>query len=254
MIFVSEIFGSTIQGEGAEAGARCIFCRVSNCDYSCQWCDSKFTWADKNALRLFGEEVSEKLLDKCISTNTYHVVLTGGNPCLYDFEEVIDTLHDHSIKVDVETQGSILPKWLNKIDTITFSPKPPSSKQKDTYENIKMFLENNVFLNENYLEDIKKQNITIKIPVFNDEDIDYCRKFAALVEKLNEKECNYINLKFYFSVGNSDTATKESIRDRVLMSYEDLINIINELNYPEFKHCYILPQLHTLIWGNKQGV
>ena len=57
----------------------------------------------------------------------------------------------------------------------------------------------------------------------------------------------------YLSVGNSDVDTTESIRDRVLTVYESLLNQINE--DPEgFEHIYILPQIHTLVWGNKSGV
>ena len=67
------------------------------------------------------------------------------------------------------------------------------------------------------------------------------------------KNKRFNDLRFYLSVGNSDTDTVESIRDRVLSDYETLLNKINE-NPSDFQNAYILPQIHTLIWGNKQGV
>ena len=41
---VIEIFGPTIQGEGAVIGLKTMFVRTAGCDYSCSWCDSSFTW------------------------------------------------------------------------------------------------------------------------------------------------------------------------------------------------------------------
>src|SRR6056297_3563779 len=37
---VSEIFGPTIQGEGALIGVPTVFVRLGGCDYRCSWCDS----------------------------------------------------------------------------------------------------------------------------------------------------------------------------------------------------------------------
>lgn len=41
-IAVSEIFGPTVQGEGAVIGKPTVFVRTGGCDYPCSWCDSKF--------------------------------------------------------------------------------------------------------------------------------------------------------------------------------------------------------------------
>ena len=42
LIPVVEIFGPTIQGEGAEAGVPTHFVRVGGCDYRCIWCDTMY--------------------------------------------------------------------------------------------------------------------------------------------------------------------------------------------------------------------
>ena len=37
---IAEIFGPTIQGEGALIGEPTVFVRAGGCDYRCSWCDS----------------------------------------------------------------------------------------------------------------------------------------------------------------------------------------------------------------------
>lgn len=231
---VAEIFGPTIQGEGSNVGIKTLFVRVVGCDFNCAWCDSKFAWyRNKNTKIYDDDELSIELIDRCKATNTAHVILTGGNPCLYNFKNVIDKLHEQNIDVDVETQGSKIPNWLNKIDTVVFSPKAPSSKQPDVYENIK-----------DYLETYNLQQIVIKIPVFDDEDFQFAKKYYDLTEM-------YDNVKMYISVGNTDTTESGDISRRVLDDYEKLINrVMNS----EMKKVYVLPQVHTLVWNNKSGV
>ena len=148
-----------------------------------------------------------------------------------------------NIKVDIETQGSIIPDWMYLLDTIVFSPKPPSSSMIDTYNKITSYIKD---------ADFEEQSIAIKIPVFNDEDIEFARKYGAFVNSFTYKS-RTADLKLYLSVGNSDVDTTESIRDRILSDYEILLNKINA-NPKDFQNVFILPQLHTLVWGNKQGV
>ena len=242
-ISVVEIFGPTIQGEGPNVGARCIFVRVKGCDFKCDFCDSKFTWAghDSNVEKYTDDELISHLNRLCESTNCNRIVLTGGNPCLYDFTCVLDGL---TAEVDVETQGSIIPEWLPYVDTVVFSPKVPSSGMPDTFDKIAEYLHNQMHVH---------QTIAIKVPVFTQEDLEFARKYAAFVNEFNETAYSDIHLKMYLSVGNSDVDTTDPIRDRVLSDYENLLCVINE--HPEdIQNVFILPQLHTLVWGNKQGV
>lgn len=231
---VAEIFGPTIQGEGPNVGLKTLFVRVVGCDFNCEWCDSKFAWKINQNTKFYEiDELSNKLIQMCNNTNTSHVILTGGNPCLYDFEELIVKLHCNNITIDVETQGSKLPQWLEEIDTVVFSPKAPSSKQKDVYENI-----------EKYLKQKISQQIIIKIPIFNDEDFEFAKKYYKLTEE-------YKNAKMYISVGNTNTTESGDISRRILNDYKKLIEKVMK---SEMKKIYILPQVHTLVWNNKQGV
>lgn len=46
---VLEIFGPTIQGEGAVIGRKTMFIRTAGCDFNCAWCDSEvyMGWYDE---------------------------------------------------------------------------------------------------------------------------------------------------------------------------------------------------------------
>ena len=91
---VAEIFGPTLQGEGPDVGKRVIFVRVYGCNYRCEWCDSSFTWTiPKDAERYTESELFSKILNTCLENNCFNVVITGGNPCLYNFKNIIKDLH-----------------------------------------------------------------------------------------------------------------------------------------------------------------
>jgi 7-carboxy-7-deazaguanine synthase len=240
MIPVAEIFGPTIQGEGPHVGMQTLFVRVAGCDFKCAWCDSKFAWKIDGSIKRYGtKELADILVQECNNSKCSNVVLTGGNPCLYDFKEVIDILHDNNITVDIETQGSKMPDWLLDVDLLVISPKAPSSKQPDVYKTVNEYMK--------LLTSIK-QKVAIKIPVFNEEDFEFAMKYYALVDYYREKG---VDIDLYLSVGNTNTTEAGDISKRVLTDYEKLINMVAN-SYME--RVFILPQVHTLVWGNKQGV
>ena len=242
MIPVAEIFGPTIQGEGPHVGMQTLFVRVAGCDFKCAWCDSKFAWKIDGSIKRYGtKELADILVKECNNSKCSNVVLTGGNPCLYDFKQVIDILHNNNIAVDIETQGSKMPDWLLDVDLLVISPKAPSSKQPDVYKTV------NEYMNMKLLSSIK-QKVAIKIPVFNEEDFEFAMKYYALVDYYREKG---VDIDLYLSVGNTNTTETGDISKRVLSDYEKLINMVAN-SYME--RVFILPQVHTLVWGNKQGV
>lgn len=240
MIPVAEIFGPTIQGEGPHVGMQTLFVRVAGCDFKCAWCDSKFAWKIDGSIKRYGtKELADILVQECNNSKCSNVVLTGGNPCLYDFKQVIDILHDNNITVDIETQGSKMPDWLLDVDLLVISPKAPSSKQPDVYKTVNEYMK--------LLSSIR-QKVAIKIPVFNEEDFEFAMKYYALVDYYREKG---VDIDLYLSVGNTNTTEAGDISKRVLSDYEKLINMVAN-SY--MQRVFILPQVHTLVWGNKQGV
>lgn len=234
MIPVAEIFGPTIQGEGPHVGMKTLFVRVVGCDFKCEWCDSKFAWTINNDTKRYTPyDLAQTLIEECQNKKCSNIVLTGGNPCLYDFDLVIDLLHEHNISVDIETQGSRFPEWINKVDLIVISPKAPSSKQIDVYNTV-----------ENFLSMPISAPICIKIPVFNDEDFAFAEKYYNLIKDKS-------NVKLYLSVGNTNTTESGDISTRILHDYKILIEKLCKSNMDKV---FVLPQVHTLVWGNKQGV
>lgn len=238
MIPVMEIFGPTIQGEGPHVGMKTLFLRVAGCDFHCEWCDSKFAWEVPNATSYTEEGLAQKLIQQCQQTNTSNVVITGGNPCIYNLTEVIAALHAKDITVDIETQGSLLPDWLLTVDQIVISPKGPSSGQRDVFNQLTEWL-------NNVPQDLP---VCIKIPVFNEDDFQFALRYYDIVSLLRHKGHK---IDLYLSVGNEDVSEEGSIAPRILMAYEKLIERVSQ---SEMRRVFILPQVHTLVWGNRQGV
>lgn len=240
LIPVYEIFGPTIQGEGLHAGRRCMFIRTCLCNDHCSWCDSKFAWSTEHGTWVTAQQMFDAVKDKGCNT----VILTGGNPCIQDFEEFISLCEEHDILVEVETQGGIYPEWLRSVDLITFSPKAPSagSAVKDHRKTITDWMSSGLI-----------PTCVIKIPVFNIDDINFAKETFKDFRKLKNELDLDNKLEFYLSVGNKDTCAEGSIANTILDDYLKLIEYINQ-HSEGFEDVAILPQIHTLIWGNKGGV
>jgi 7-carboxy-7-deazaguanine synthase len=107
-ISVSEIFGPTVQGEGAVIGKPTVFVRTGGCDYRCSWCDSKFavlpefrdTWR-----RMSSEAVLAKVKD--LSPRPILITLSGGNPALQPFRPLIQLAKTEGYRFTIETQGTL---------------------------------------------------------------------------------------------------------------------------------------------------
>jgi 7-carboxy-7-deazaguanine synthase len=129
---VVEIFGPTLQGEGMLAGQRTIFIRTAYCDGAgdqwCTWCDSmhavdpkhKSEWKNRTPL-----EILERL--RVYGDYCRNVTISGGNPLIHDLTGLVNILNQYDYTINVETQGTIYRSWLQSVDQITVSPKPPSA-------------------------------------------------------------------------------------------------------------------------------
>lgn len=118
---INEMF-QTLQGEGFFTGVPAIFIRLQGCPVGCAWCDTKHTW-DKIADRevsLFSVLAKTKESDKwsaasaeellvIIGRQGYtarHVVITGGEPCIYDLIPLTQLLQDNGFSCQIETSGT----------------------------------------------------------------------------------------------------------------------------------------------------
>jgi 7-carboxy-7-deazaguanine synthase len=116
---VKEIFGPTLQGEGAHAGRACVFLRFAACNLACTWCDTDF--APEGATKRDAEQIVRELLD-LDRHRARMVVVTGGEPTLQYDAPLADALHAAGFRVHMESNGTRAPAGL--VDWLTISPKP----------------------------------------------------------------------------------------------------------------------------------
>lgn len=134
---INEVFES-IQGEGAHTGVPSIFIRTQGCPVGCAWCDTKQTWTEDTIFRTSVADVmnksepderwfeasAEQLLTLIRKQNyvANHIILTGGEPCLFDLTAVSSLFIDNGFSVSIETSGTF--EIVTHPDTwVTLSPK-----------------------------------------------------------------------------------------------------------------------------------
>lgn len=143
----------TLQGEGYHQGRAAYFIRLGGCDVGCVWCDVKESWdASKHPLLDVGSLRSEVR-----KTPAEIVVITGGEPLMYDLGELTRELQATGLKTHIETSGAhpLSGSW----DWICLSPKKFKAP----------LLEILPLANE------------LKIVIYNKSDFEWAEKYAALV-------------------------------------------------------------------------
>jgi 7-carboxy-7-deazaguanine synthase len=117
----------TIQGEGFNTGKAAYFIRLGGCDVGCHWCDVKESWdASIHPLTRTDEICKNVLL-----CNAKAVVVTGGEPLMYNLDELTRQLKAKGIETFIETSGAypLSGDW----DWICLSPKKTMPPLQDIY-------------------------------------------------------------------------------------------------------------------------
>lgn len=234
---VIEMFGPTIQGEGAVIGVKTMFVRTYGCDYRCSWCDSAFTWdgTAKDKVRLMeADEIMSGLL-KLAGGNFDCVTISGGNPALIGegMGNFIALLHEQGIQAAIETQGSKWQNWFYAVDVLTISPKPPSSGMTTNLDILDSIMSR--------MEEMGRSTHSLKVVVFDDTDYDYAKDIHQ----------RYPEVQLFLQPGNDDVTEEGDISARLLSRLEWLFNKV--IIDPAMNRVRVLPQLHALIWHNKRG-
>ncbi|HSI72709.1 MAG TPA: 7-carboxy-7-deazaguanine synthase QueE [Fimbriimonas sp.] len=121
---IAEIFTS-LQGEGIWTGVPSIFVRLSGCNLRCRWCDTPYASWNPEGPVLTVEEVLQRL-DQPIN----HVVITGGEPMLFDAtEDLAKGLEAMRKTITIETAGTIFRDL--PCDLMSISPKLANSTPDD---------------------------------------------------------------------------------------------------------------------------
>ena len=103
-------------------GLPAFFIRLQGCDQKCSWCDSAGTWhkdwIDRSRIR----KVDELYLSELAShSQSEIVVITGGEPTLWNLEPLVRNLREKGKRVHLETAGHHDTQAI--FDWITLSPK-----------------------------------------------------------------------------------------------------------------------------------
>lgn len=145
----------TIQGEGYNTGKAAYFIRIGGCDVGCHWCDVKESW-DANIHPL---TPIEKIITNVIEWKAQSVVVTGGEPLIYNLDALTQQLKSKGIETFIETSGAY--KLSGQWDWICLSPKKTMAPLQNVYE---------------------KAN-ELKVIVFNQHDFKWAEEQAAKVGK-----------------------------------------------------------------------
>ena len=141
----------TIQGEGFNVGKAAHFLRLGGCDIGCSWCDVKDSWDasrhPKKSIDFLLQIVQEQKAET--------VVITGGEPLMYNLDDLCALLEKNQIQSYLETSGAypMSGKW----DWICVSPK----KFKEP------------------LFDVLAKADELKVIVYNKSDFEWAEKHAA---------------------------------------------------------------------------
>ncbi len=165
------------------------------------------------------EMTTHEIFDEVKKYSTKNIVLTGGEPTLQEHGAVLCRMLQHNdYKISVQTNGTQWTSLLDSADHVLMDMKP---KMSDLL----------------FITDLDPDRDEVKVLAGDVRDLEFAHK-------VNKCASEY-NLLTIIQVKND---FKNDTR-------EDLIRKYDWLSRQEFlEPVRILPQLHTLIWGNKRGI
>ncbi len=143
----------SIQGEGYHTGLASYFIRIGGCDVGCHWCDVKESW-DPQRHPLTAVDDLLVFIPQHIET----VVITGGEPTLYNLDYLTRRLKETGKIIHLETSGTGTVSGV--FDWICLSPKK----------------------NELPLPEYYRKAGELKVIIQNKTDFDFAEKQAKLVK------------------------------------------------------------------------
>lgn len=144
----------TLQGEGAHTGKAAYFIRLGGCDVGCHWCDVKESWDPKLHPLVDTHEIAEIAASNCKT-----IVLTGGEPLMWNLNPLTNHLKTMDCQIHIETSGAY--DLSGTIDWITLSPKKTGLPKPAIYQ---------------------KAN-ELKVIIFNQHDFTFAEEQAARVSE-----------------------------------------------------------------------
>ena len=143
----------TLQGEGYYQGHAAYFIRLGGCDVGCVWCDVKESWPAEAHPKVSVQE----MVQRAKKSGATMVVVTGGEPVMYDLTSLTGELKANLLRTNIETSGAypLTGSW----DWVCLSPKKFKTPHETVYS---------------------KAN-ELKVIVFNQSDFAWAEKEASKV-------------------------------------------------------------------------
>jgi 7-carboxy-7-deazaguanine synthase len=134
---VEEFF--SLQGEGFHTGKAAYFIRLGGCDIGCSWCDSRFSWNPE----IHPLIKTKLIIDRVAESGADSVVVTGGEPLMWNLDNLCKGLKSKNLSTFIETSGAyqLTGIW----DWICLSPKknmPPVSDICCVADELKVIISN----------------------------------------------------------------------------------------------------------------
>jgi organic radical activating enzyme len=140
---VHEIF-YTFQGEGTFTGVASDFVRLWGCPLKCPWCDSAGTWHPVYKPDRADMEMSVEQIVKRLKSPNKTVVITGGEPTIWNLEPLCSTLNSLGYGIMLETSGAFTIDEPDLFAHIVVSPKMnklPLQESLEYADDIKLIID-----------------------------------------------------------------------------------------------------------------
>ncbi|MCC9624033.1 7-carboxy-7-deazaguanine synthase QueE [Thalassospira sp. MA62] len=243
-IRISEIFGPTVQGEGALIGMPTVFVRTGGCDFRCSWCDTLYA-VDPAFRADWKPMTAEQVLDnvkKLTGSAPILITLSGGNPAIQPLGKLIELGKRDGFTFAIETQGSIAKDWFADLNFMTISPKPPSAETPFDADALHACIQA-----ANGRGMLNGPAITLKFPVRDETDLEFADHVRGL----------YTGIPVCLQPVNTtpaephpDGADGVDI-DGLTARYRWLVDEVSKRQWFDVR---VLPQWHVHVWGNLRGV
>jgi 7-carboxy-7-deazaguanine synthase len=218
------------------AGKVTHFLRLGGCDYRCNWCDTMYA-VDPAQVRLADDLDDFQVLARLDAlAPAPMLVISGGNPALQHLDTLVYLLRDRYEIIALETQGSRYRPWLDRVDSLVVSPKPPSSGEANP---------RNLMQLARFMDRTDEHpGRVLKIVVFDDVDLDWARGIASLYET----DPLYLSAGTDMDHADDFGELLSSVSDRYRWLCETVAAD------PTLHRARVMLQLHVIAWGQAVGV
>lgn len=219
----------TVQGEGRSVGRLAYFIRLAGCNLWCQWCDSLHSVDPK----LFKGKTFQIDYSK-IPTDCHLVVITGGEPTLFNLGAIRTQLLQGNPKreIEIETNATRFPPEIVDQFRWNLSPKLSSSLQKSPELDQKRLTQLQPWTD--YARQTELGNVSFKFVITSPADLN---EVLGLVQKYDIPK----NLVYLMAEGQQPES-------------QTLAAVNYILEFAKQHSFNFSPRLHIMFWGQKRGV